>query len=113
MGIRCCPFIQLKQPAEVLPGEVSLHILLLVHHTAAQRFLVRLPLEDLFFNGASLVERSTILTRLGDLQVTTIHPYTRQGNPYIHSTGGVGGRGGGRSLLFWRMCTSNCPSTAR
>jgi len=69
MSIRCCLFIQLKELPEVLPGEVSLHIFLLVHHTAAQSFLVRLPLEDLFFNGASLMERSPLFTHLGDLHV--------------------------------------------
>lgn len=39
---------------EFSEGEVALHVLLLVHHTAAQGFLVGLPLEDLLLDRPGL-----------------------------------------------------------
>ena len=54
MGVRCSVLIQQKQLSKVFKREVTLHILLLVHHTAAQSFLMSLSLEYLLLDGSSL-----------------------------------------------------------
>ena len=54
MSVRCGGFVEQEQLPQVVAGEVSLHVLLLVHHTAAQGLLVSLALEYLLLNGASL-----------------------------------------------------------
>lgn len=46
--------MQGKQLLQLAKREVSLHILLLIHHTAAQCFLVALTLKDLLLNGSCL-----------------------------------------------------------
>lgn len=47
-------FVQGKQLFELTKREVSLHILLLINHTAAQCLLMALPLKDLLLYGSSL-----------------------------------------------------------
>jgi hypothetical protein len=47
-------FIQSKQLFKLTKRKVALHILLLVHHTAAQSLLVALPLKDLLLNCSCL-----------------------------------------------------------
>ncbi|EGV94576.1 hypothetical protein I79_002938 [Cricetulus griseus] len=47
-------FIQGKQLFELAKREMSLYILLLINHTAAQCLLMALPLKDLLFYGSSL-----------------------------------------------------------
>lgn len=42
--------------AELSQGKVALHVLLLVHHAAAQRFLMGLSLQDLLLDGPRLPE---------------------------------------------------------
>lgn len=46
--------IQGKQLLQLAQREVALHILLLIHHTAAQCLLVALTLKDLLLNGSCL-----------------------------------------------------------
>lgn len=49
--------VQNEEFPEFSEGEVTLHVLLLVHHAAAQGFLVGLSLQDLLLNGPSLSAR--------------------------------------------------------
>ena len=46
--------VKFEQIPQLLHGEVSLHVPLLIHHTAAQCFLVGLALEDLLLDCSSL-----------------------------------------------------------
>ena len=46
--------IQGKQLLQFAERKVSLHILLLIHHTAAQCFLMALTLKDLLLDGSCL-----------------------------------------------------------
>lgn len=46
--------VETEELSEFPQGEVALHVLLLVHHTAAQGFLVGLSLQDLLFDCPSL-----------------------------------------------------------
>lgn len=48
--------IQGKQLLQLAQREVSLHILLFIHHTTAQCLLVALPLKDLLLDGSCLEE---------------------------------------------------------
>ena len=54
MGVADRLLIQAEQVAQILSGEMSLHVLLFVHHTAAQRFFVSLALEDLLLYRTGL-----------------------------------------------------------
>ena len=47
-------FIESEEVAQLSQREMSLHILLFVHHTAAEGFLVGLSLEDLLLNRSCL-----------------------------------------------------------
>ena len=49
--------VEREEVTEVAQGEVSLHVLLLVNHAAAERFLVSLALEDLLFYRSGLKDR--------------------------------------------------------
>lgn len=51
--------VQNEEFSEFSQGEVTLHVLLLVHHAAAQGFLVGLPLQDLLLDGPSLSAHRT------------------------------------------------------
>lgn len=54
MCVTAAGFIQGKQLFQLTKREMSLHILLLINHTAAQCLLVALPLKDLLLYGSSL-----------------------------------------------------------
>jgi len=54
MRVTQCCLIQGEEVAEVTDAEMSLHIVLLIHHTATQSLLVSLPLQHLLLNAASL-----------------------------------------------------------
>ena len=66
--------VELEQLPQVLLREMTLNILILIHHTGRQRLLVRLTLENLFLNRSCRNESvdKTIL-------LLAIAPHTRQG----------------------------------
>lgn len=54
MCVTECVLVESEQLSQFLQREMSLYILLLIHHTAAQGLLMGLSLQDLLFNGAGL-----------------------------------------------------------
>lgn len=54
MGVAGGGLVEREELAQLPQGEVALHVLLLVHHTAAQSLLVGLPLQDLLLDGSRL-----------------------------------------------------------
>ena len=50
--------------SEFAKREVTLHVLLLVHHTAAQGFLMGLSLQDLLLDGPRLKQKQSCQTFL-------------------------------------------------
>lgn len=54
VGVADGGLVEREEVAQLAQGEVSLHVLLLIHHTAAQRLLVGLPLQDLLLDGTRL-----------------------------------------------------------
>lgn len=54
MSVAKASLIESKQLLQLAQREVPLHVLLLIHHTAAQCLLVALALKDLLLNGSGL-----------------------------------------------------------
>jgi len=54
VGVADGGLVEREELAQLAQGEVPLHVLLLIHHTAAQRLLVGLPLQDLLLDGPRL-----------------------------------------------------------
>lgn len=54
MGVADGRVVQFEKVPELAQAEMSLYVLFLVYHTAAECFLVGLPLEDLLLYGSCL-----------------------------------------------------------
>lgn len=54
--------VEAEELSEFPQGEMALHVLLLVHHTAAQGFLVGLSLQNLLFDCPSLQQTNRHVT---------------------------------------------------